>query len=35
MSKNNENRRKMDIEYGYVYSCHTYPKSDMKIKIKI
>ncbi len=33
--KDNENRRKMDIEYGYVYSCHTYPKSDMKIKINI
>ena len=31
----NENRRKMDIEYGYVYSCHTYPKGNMKIKINI
>ena len=31
----NENRRKMDIEYGFVYSCHTYPKGNMKIKINI
>ena len=31
----NENRRKMDIEYGYVYACHTYPKGNLKIKISI
>jgi len=33
--KDNENRRKTDIESGYAYACHTYPLSNMKIKISI
>ena len=31
----NDNRRETDKVYNYVYSCSTYPLSDMKIKINI
>ena len=33
--KENDKRRATDKEYNYVYSCSTYPTSDLKIKINI
>ena len=31
----NDNRRLADRRFNYIYTCHTYPLSDMKIKITI
>lgn len=35
ISKENDYRREADKEFGYVHSCSTYPRSNIKIKINI